>query len=89
MLQDLASTTFGLNHGSYTASIRPLRLQHKSNTNGEVLVRVKTATDNDTVLAAQRWGEVEPRGKLRKRRESYADNHMELVKTEWSNARVH
>jgi hypothetical protein len=32
---------------------------------------------------------VEPRGKLRKRREYDADNYMELVKTELSNARVH
>jgi hypothetical protein len=53
--------------------------------------RVRVTTPPTTTLFSRRNGGVgvEPRGKLRKRREYYADNYMELVKTEWCNARVY
>jgi len=72
MLQDLANITFGLNRGSYTASIQPLRLQHKRDKLREVLIvrksRVRVKTPLTTAMLSRRNGgtEVERWGSLRK-----------------------
>jgi hypothetical protein len=43
----------------------------------------------DNALAAPRWRESSEEAACEKRKEYYADNYMELMRTEWNNARVH